>query len=407
MNTWKHGVAWKNDKLYHFDDRQIVVMRLWPEMLAWRRTKTKLWTPTRCHADQFLSGCELPDTHEIRAGFVGPYSYWVDELHRRQSANVYLPALAGIPLREANIAFRLKERRWHALALMARCPGASDLFESNAGLAFCLASNWVFHRPRVTQHMRSARSLITKKQTEIQEWLGFPATERVRKILRKMDPSVLRIRTLARFQWAIQKPRIQDQLAQLPRITGCTLDFICDFDAQPRLTSDFLHQLNDESLPLSEAASIFKLWLDLKFQLKMLGDCLPDTLHSLKQLRRLHNLISIKYLQANIGSIRYAIFGMPPYRGTNEIVPITTGNDLVAEGKAMSHCVASRASLIRQDSYYVYRVTSPVRATMAITQVCQSWKIAELKGADNLCFSDELAMDLLHRLKQSNEQLDE
>ncbi len=57
MDPWKWGDAWKNDKLYHFEKGQIVVMRLWPDMLAWRRTKTKFWAPTRRYADQFFCSC--------------------------------------------------------------------------------------------------------------------------------------------------------------------------------------------------------------------------------------------------------------------------------------------------------------------------------------------------------------
>ena len=55
MGHWKLGAAWKDDKFYHFEPSSIVVMRLWPDMRAWRRTKTKFWVHTRSHADAILN----------------------------------------------------------------------------------------------------------------------------------------------------------------------------------------------------------------------------------------------------------------------------------------------------------------------------------------------------------------
>lgn len=54
MKKWNRGVVWRNDKLYVFEPNSILVMRLWPEMRAWRRTLTRPWSPTRKWADKAL-----------------------------------------------------------------------------------------------------------------------------------------------------------------------------------------------------------------------------------------------------------------------------------------------------------------------------------------------------------------
>jgi len=45
------GWGYKDGKLSAFGARDIVVMRGWPAPMAWRRTRTKPWQPTRKHAD--------------------------------------------------------------------------------------------------------------------------------------------------------------------------------------------------------------------------------------------------------------------------------------------------------------------------------------------------------------------
>ena len=290
MGHWKWGAAWKDDKLYHFEPSSIVVMRVWPDMRAWRRTKTKFWVHTRSHADAiFCASLSSPQKNAFQASHVGPYRHWLDELHRKRCAEVYAPALASIPAREAGIAFKLQNRRWHALALMARCPGATDLFESNPGLAFCLASNWVFHKPGVLQPLRAARSQIAKKQTRILDWLGFPATERVQKILSRMDMNALNIRSLTRFQRLVWQPEVQHPLIHLPRITASALGFVCDAHAQPRLTPKFLHELTEADHSSTASDSPFALWKDIKRRSGGNWENLPTALHSISQLRRLHD----------------------------------------------------------------------------------------------------------------------
>lgn len=145
---WRRGFAWKDDKFYSFEKASIVVMRLWPVMLAWRCTKTKAWSPTRRYADECLMGAplspgELERYAMLRTTFGGPLP---DQGHTwcrfKSDFAAVVPAFATIPDRERCIAAKFHERRWHVLALMARCPGAADLLEANPALGFALANSW-------------------------------------------------------------------------------------------------------------------------------------------------------------------------------------------------------------------------------------------------------------------------
>jgi len=69
-------------------------------------------------------------------------------------------SLCGYPARQSGRA-RLcltptgggRSCRW-----LPRCEGTFDLISSNPALAYCLASNWVFHQPKVARPLRSAEA---------------------------------------------------------------------------------------------------------------------------------------------------------------------------------------------------------------------------------------------------------
>ena len=445
MKKWNRGVVWRNDKLYVFEPTSVLVMRLWPEMRAWRRTSTRPWLPTRKWADrafltqdagQDLSGF-LRGWSDHKAHFIGPLFEVAYKDHRFQALSspplkewTWYPfvserlcgtlehAFATIPLREQQIAGRLVERRWHSLALMARCPGAADLLEANPALGFALASNWVFHVPAVTQPLRAARALVKKKQVAILDWLGFPATERVRRILTRITPEALEIRRLLHLQWALQETRTQDLLGHLPRITTDILRFVCCQDTRRRLMPRFLHQLSDESVPclhdrygnagLPRDARYYELWMDASRMARDLDRSLPRWLHSIAQLHCWHDELVAELNDANRtntaalrNNIAQAIFGPAPFSGTLDIKPVQSGKELLAEGATMNNCVASYYRLVLDGGYFVYRVMAPVRATVGIVRHSRGWEIDQIKGPGNLsipaAYRDAIRMQLFDR----------
>lgn len=270
--TWRRGLVWKDEKLYAFEHQSVLVMRMWPDMLAWRRTKTKPWAATRRYADERIAG-ELLKPGEIeryalfRTKFGGPLR-WEDCFDRRKlDFAALLPAYQAIPDRERGIASKFCDRRWHVLALMARCPGAADLMEANPALGYMLANSWVLKAATPTQPMRAARAVLSKSQTHIQSWLDLPGTERVRRILQKIEPQALQGRTLPLLQQALWRPELQDMLAHLPRISADVLRFVLDQDSMSRLTPKFLAEVVSQSTRHAESEEggglgAVGLWVD-------------------------------------------------------------------------------------------------------------------------------------------------
>ncbi len=75
--------------------------------------------------------------------------------------------------------------------------------------------------------------------------------------------------------------------------------------------------------------------------------------------------------------------------GIAGIVPLTTAEALLEEGEQQANCVASYVWRVLAGQTYIYRITAPERATLAITRLADGcWHRIELKGPCNRKVSD-------------------
>lgn len=415
---WRRGLAWKNGKLYAFEPSSVLVMRMWPDMLAWRKTKTKPWAATRRHADERLTRDFLePGLMEryalLRTQYGGPIR-WEDCFDRMKlDFAAALPAVQTIPDRERAIAASFSDRRWHLLAMMARCPGATDLLEANPALGFALANSWVLKDPPPTQPMRAARALLRRSQGNIQAWLNLPGTERVRRILRKVDRAALSGRMLPLIQRALWRPEVQNILAHLPVINSAVIRFLTDPDCVGMLTPRFLLDVLERSIafhvngaPMNHHAC--GLWRDAIRMARTMSSTRPAELRSMQHLQRWHDGLVRDYNRytrglgldgaAQLSDVPYR----PPFAETFGIQPLLNFNYLCQEGREMHHCVASYHSQIVAGQYFVYRVTSPIRATLGLRRLDGEWQLDQLVEAGNAPVDVWGCDDVMRRLTESD-----
>ena len=81
--------------------------------------------------------------------------------------------------------------------------------------------------------------------------------------------------------------------------------------------------------------------------------------------------------------VRVRLFPAPPVPGTNAIVPITSENELVKEGRNQRHCVGSYANAVWGGRRYYYRVLAPQRATAEIVLGWDGWQRGNVLLAEN------------------------
>ncbi|OQW97075.1 MAG: hypothetical protein BWK77_02710 [Verrucomicrobia bacterium A1] len=74
----------------------------------------------------------------------------------------------------------------------------------------------------------------------------------------------------------------------------------------------------------------------------------------------------------------------PPVAGTETIVPLATAGDLDQESAQQSNCAATMAGDVRAGRYYLYRVLSPSRATVALAMGPDArWRVEQIRGPRN------------------------
>jgi hypothetical protein len=422
----KRGHAFKDGKYFIFGERSVHVMRPWPDPRSWVRTARKGWCADRRHADEFLCGAMRqpdfrpdPEPPQPRTA-----EYFADVAHRispedlqeridwenraqwgewRQShLSTEFFSLIPVPVRE--ILLQYYKRRWHLLNLLARCPGARDLHESNPALFFALASNWAFHKPAVARPMRAARSLVRKKQRAILDWLGFPATESARRILAKIPPAELNMGMLVYLRQSLADPVKHKLLGHLPLLNADNLRLINSQWAFAHIRPRVLFEAAVRNDPPG-SQPVYEMLRDTLRMYERLDDFRrSDRFTSVGRLQIAHDevteIYNDRFVNGRFGMRNQVVgpFPAPPFAGTDTIIPLTCETDLYAEGRDMHHCVGSYAPEVAAGKCYIYRVTAPMRATIEICRHANSWKIRQAKLACN----DNVPTNIV---KQIQEQL--
>jgi len=400
------GVAFKNGKFYRFESKRIVVIRAWPEPMAWYRTPKRGWKGTRKWADDVLIECfrnleqVQPKPEPLEAFALPPQiaeelkgeSYTAEMLEDRriflwkvqqkawkEQTECVRPFIEQIPADIRSLVAPHRYRAWHLLSLFARCPGAVDLYRSNPALAFALSGHWLYRDHRVTHPLRAARSLVCKRQREILAWMGFPGTKSVQRIFQKMAVAELHPAALQEMKAALRDPARHKVLSHLPEITPAVLALVLDEKNFPRVGMRLLLEMLEDD---AAARGVRRLLRDaVRMDEQRGGGFMPGEIQSIRRLRDMHD--NLVRCTNRIHLSKNRTFPEPPYAGTADIQPITTLHALLDEGIQMRHCVASYRDLITSGEYYVYRVLSPVRATLGVVWRRSRWRIDQLQGFAN------------------------
>lgn len=418
------GFEFKDGKLYEFTSRHVLVMRPWPEPMAWYKQGRHPWRTTRKLADEvasrpflFSGGPPRPPPRALARSADGspaeiqdPLSAWYERSDEKalQALQSFVQAIP--PEIRADLA-RYRTRRWHLLNVLARCPGAIDLSRSCPALLYALASNWVFHKPAVAKPIRAARNLVNRKQRVALEWLGFPGTEAVRRVLGKIRPEGLTLRRLIYLRAALADPECVKMLGHLPMIGETVLELATPFRLRPHVTPRLLDDVVvGEWRELSTLGTTTFPRLVAELVHDTVGMCeavrwvrCPTRFASLAAVERLHDA-----LIPRMGGVFWPRRGAlpkrlpaPPFAGTEAIVPLTTVEALVVEGQEQRNCCAVRAPRVAQGCQYLYSVKAPVRGTLSVHFNGIRWEPGELRLACNQPVPDSVKTAVFSVLFQS------
>lgn len=395
----------ESGKLYTFESRRVMVYSTWPRVLAWRKTAgSPVWTHFRPEIrvpgkNEEPGSGELTPLHELLDPFLRQASdpqdgeHWPVGPAFRGTARLPSPPwwawFSRIPPEVRWTVSEFPTRQWHLLAMAARCGDAAlDLMRSNPALAFALASNWAFHTPPVARPLRSARALLArgKKQRDILEWLGFPATGSARKALRKLAHPSLSVPRLLYLRDGLHNQDAARLLSHTTRLNAgavrlVTDDLLLQF-VTPSLLEEVAHSAQEDQWP--QTAGLLRDTLEMLDHSR--ADPAGPVIRSIAQLTQLHDTLvdDLDWPYIFEDAAPLLPFPPPPLPGNDRIVPIRTLEEIVHEGEAQRNCVASYAHRVANErTTFIYRVLEPERCTLSIVRRGNDWALGELKTAGN------------------------
>ena len=398
-------------KLYLFAPGSITVMLAWPPVTwkkirsnpHWVHVRPKICVPCR-GLDGRIERLSAPPADE-NGQLLLPFCSSPEQERECREDMAWLNWYAMIPEPVREVVSRFPERQWHMLSLIARCGDAAmDLAVANPALAWALASSWCF-RPRVQRPLRSARALLKagKKQREIIDWLGFPATEAVRKMLRKVVHKAINVSALLYLRQSMADPAVAKALAHVPRVNRGVIRIVTDSEllrfVSPTLLEEISFSRDNDKRP--KAAWLLQDSLNMA-QLLRVGRDRFAHLKSLARLVDLHDSLVDDVGHARLQDIDL-VFPSPPIQGTDTIIALTTARDLIEEGRHQRNCVASYIDRVAlRQRTYIYRTIPPLdRCTLSIMKRGSKWVLGELKRACNLPPTETTRRAVLHWLSES------
>lgn len=372
----------RSRKLRVFKRNEILVVRGWPDLMAWQKTaENPQWRYIRPKLTVIP-----PWTPGLQLSF---YFALSDREIRWQKNRIAELCWHGLIPREIRRSVHYYPcRHWHLLQLAARCgkPGA-DLLQTNPALAYALSSGWVFHP--VKRHLSSARNLLKagRDQRDILNWLGFPPTQQVRRITSRVIHPALNITRLLCLRDAVKDNVTTKQLSHLPRLNAGVLRIVTDSTLLPWANMSLLFQVSqatqEDSYPETARLLLDCIEIGTKLGIR------TSKLASRKSFDELHQLWRSLVTRRNLYELCKGdtSFPDPPIPGTPDIVPIDSLDEMIDEGNSMRNCVASPSYLtaIRGKRLYLYSVREPVRCTLSIAWVAESnqWSVDQLRSVCN------------------------
>ena len=303
--------------------------------------------------------------------------------------------------------------QWALMVLVRNEPWAMELAVGNPTLAFALANSNLLRGSPPEAAAVQARWYCHKKQRDLLEWLGFPGTEPVARLLRKISPGAVTPSALHRLRLALlADPRTLKLLAPLPTINGDILELATIPKYINLLTPSLLREMAMRSPGVSVADRIHsglvvleqissplttKPFVNLRQVLRFREDAEKEFQAFLlrkeqakqEAARRAEQERLRRWEEARLRSkkeaeLRRLPFPPPPLHGTPDILPLTSRELLEMEGREQNNCVAMHDLYVRRGGYYVYQVMVPERATLSIYRGRDGcWRRLELKVKNN------------------------
>ena len=303
--------------------------------------------------------------------------------------------------------------QWALMVLVRNEPWAMDLALGNPTLAYALANSHLLRGSPPEAAAVQARWYCHKKQRDLLEWLGFPGTEPVARLLRKIPATAISPSMLYRLRTTLQTHKqVLALLSRLHALNGAILEvatipkyydllslgLLREMAAQPSSESiaDRIHgglaileQMDPRPAvkPLTSLRQVrqFREMAEKEFQAFLRRkEVARREAERRAEYERLRRWEAARMRSKNKTYLGGCSFPPPPLLGTKDILPLTSAELLQMEGREQKNCVAIYEMAVRRGNYYIYQVLAPERATLSIYRGLDGcWRRLELKTYNN------------------------
>lgn len=334
-----------------------------------------------------------------------------------------------------------RSHQWPLLCLLQASKPARDLVAGNPVLAFAVAAN---HEVRRTPSAVAADHAVRhchQRQREIARWLGYPESEAMVRLFRKVPLDLAGPTLLRRLCGAAASPEGLRMLGHLPELNMGVLHLL----GQKALASLVTWQLVRDVAASPDERETALTGDVLVDAMGMLGEMLaigsPSPFNSVRQVAAFREAVLREYQRRadhtpaerlrvrghNVGWVQLprpapiqparpapraprargaprpavpprisaarssgplpSAFPAPPFPDTEHIRALRSTAELANEGIAQHNCVGRPglyAPHVRAGQCYIYKVLAPERATLSLVRrTSDAWTIGELKAAYN------------------------
>jgi hypothetical protein len=398
----RSGKSFARGKLFVFEREQILVVRPYPDVRAWRKTKghpewrgvspslvsvgwPRAVRPRTASASDIAAVPEVGDPGDVR-----------DRPDRSELAVAAF--LGSVPPGVLDTVERFQNKhRIALLALLGRCPEALDIVQGNGCLAFMLALNRVFRRPAVADPWEAVRRWIVRRQRDALAWLGgWPSTESAARLTRKVSSESISVPFCFRLRSLLASPsETNPALLHLPRVTSDVVALLASPDVRDRVSPTMIEEVSAAKPDKTGRPRVFWLVRDaLRLGAAAQGR-LPRRFRSIREVQDVHGNLLGHFLDhaddwdtSELTDLEFPDPPIPVPRFTQpkelHIEPIRNGRELLEESKIQRNCVFSYASDIVGRRVAVYSVREPERATVSLVPGDHGgWVIDQFLAARN------------------------
>lgn len=253
-----------------------------------------------------------------------------------------------------------------------------DLLISNPLLLWLLVDNGLLGRASPGE----INQKLKLKQKQLCEGLGLSGTEQQVRILRRAAISNLPVKLIRDLRVILKSDAVCDFLGHRREIPGPVIDTLRRFPWLVRYPARALV----DSLEDPETLRFFQDVIRMLDDLGPLYQC-----RSARAVVRLHDRLvehinrddGFSYFRDDYGDIKE--LPSPPIPGNDTIQPLTSQQQIVAEGREMRHCIASYIGSVVKGEYYVYQMLEPERLTIGVAV-----GVGRAKGQWQQCFLREV-----------------